>query len=503
MKLKQFFCMLMALCMLFQLSGCKGGEAPVEETGARFIGLMLGDDSIEEWTESNTVARVCWQKLKLEDEYAEKYPNLTVAFDKYNEESLTEAKAIMFETLPAARENEGEEFNPTYFESKSALYVQRADSIIVSLLEDAEIYTGGMHPNYYWHGRNYNPNTGEEVKLSTVLTDTTNLSAVLEKKITEKYSDVAFNDLKGLLDTYAMEDFSWTIDYQGITFHFSPYDIAAFAVGKLSAKIWFDECPEMFNKEYFTAPEKYVVMLPVGQEMEFDLISGDDKRDAVLAETYLDSYGEYHTLSITVNGKTYTDEINYAYDSEVYLAHVNGKNYIYSDSCAENDYHTFVGWDINGEKPSVIQELYGTEVDSEYIEEGYEYGVVYTKVFNNPESFTLETRLEILGTRGGVASYRISDSGKAEMTDAAYSFNYGFEVVTAMVLDAQLLPDMKPFEIGIGEKLTPYQTDGKSYVDLKTEDDRIIRLQIDASEWPLKVNGVPEDECFEEIMYAG
>ncbi|MBQ9921888.1 MAG: hypothetical protein IJO52_06855, partial [Clostridia bacterium] len=67
----------------------------------------------------------------------------------------------------------------------------------------------------------------------------------------------------------------------------------------------------------------------------------------------------------------------------------------------------------------------------------------------------------------------------------------------------QLLPDMKIVEIGKGEKLIPYQTDGKSFVDLKTEDDRIVRMQIDASEWPLKVNGVPEDECFEEILYAG
>lgn len=503
MKLRQLFCFLTAFCMLFQLSGCKGGEAPTEKTGVELIGLMLGDESIEEWTESNTIARVCWQKLKLEDEYREKYPHLTAAFDKYNEESLAEANEIMLETLPAARENMGDEFNPTYFESEGTLYVQRADSIIVSLLEDAEIYTGGMHPNYYWHGKNYNPNTGEEIKLSSVLTDTANLTAILEKKITEKYSDVAFNDLKEVLDTYAIEDFSWTIDYQGITFHFSPYEIAAFAVGKLSAKIWFDEYPEMFNKEYFAAPEKYVIMLPLGQNMEFDLNSDDGKKDVVLAETYLDSYGEYHTLSITVNGKTYTDEINYAYDSEVYLAHVNGKNYIYSDSCAENDYHTFVSWDINGERPAIIQELYGTEVDYEYIEEGYEYGTVYTKVFNNPESFTLETRLEILGTRGGVANYRVSDSGKAEMTDAAYSFNFGADVITAMPLAAQLLPDMKIVEIGKGEKLMPYQTDGKSFVDLKTEDDRIVRMQIDASEWPLKVNGVPEDECFEEILYAG
>ena len=209
-------------------------------------------------------------------------------------------------------------------------------------------------------------------------------------------------------------------------------------------------------------------------------------------------------LSVTVNGKTYTDEINYAYDFDVYLAHIGDKNYIYSDSFSDNDYHMFCTWDINGDTTKMTQELYGTEVDYEYIEEGFEDGTVYKQAFNNPEFLRLETRFEILGTRGAAATYKLSETdGKPEMTDKAYTFNYGHDVKTAIPLDAELLPDMDKTELPAGTSLTPYQTDGKTFVDLKTENGGIIRLNIDVSDWPRKVNGIPEDECFEELLYAG
>ena len=89
------------------------------------------------------------------------------------------------------------------------------------------------------------------------------------------------------------------------------------------------------------------------------------------------------------------------------------------------------------------------------------------------------------------------------ISDDAYTFNYGHEVKTAISLEAELLPDMKKTEIISGTLLTPYQTDGKSFVDLKTESGEIVRLTINTTDWPVMVNGIPEDECFEQLLYAG
>jgi len=237
---------------------------------------------------------------------------------------------------------------------------------------------------------------------------------------------------------------------------------------------------------------------------EFDLIKDDKAKDSVYTEKIIDQYGSYNMLSVTVNGKTFTDEISYAYDFDVYLAHMGDKNYIYSDSLSDNDYHMLSTWDINGDTPKITQELFGTEVDYEWIEEGFEEGTTYTHVFNNPEFLRLETRFEILGTRGGTATYKLSKKdGKPEMTDEAYTFNYGHDVKTTIVLDAKVLPEMEKTKLPIGTSLTPYQTDGKTFVDLKTENGSVVRLNIDVSDRPLKVNGIPEDECFENLLYAG
>lgn len=245
-------------------------------------------------------------------------------------------------------------------------------------------------------------------------------------------------------------------------------------------------------------------MLPMRQKIDFDLNGNEEEKDYIEIDTSLDQYGSYNMLSVTVNDKTFTDEINYAYDFDVYLAHIGDKNYIYSDSFSDNDYHMFCTWDINGNTPKMTQELYGTEIDYEYIEEGFEDGTVYKQAFNNPEFLRLETRFEILGTRGATATYKLSETdGNPEMTDEAYTFNYGHDVKTAIPLDAELLPEMEKTELPAGTSLTPYQTDGKTYVDLKTENGGIVRLNIDVSDWPLKVNGIPEDECFEELLYAG
>lgn len=479
-------------------------KEPDSENNCSLVNVMIGDAEIEDWHENNVITSVKWQKLKLSDEHSKAYPKLLAAFDKYNRENLTDAKALMYEFTPLAKEMMGDEYNPVYCQSESKLYMQRADNHIVSFLESIYRYTGGAHPDYFVIGRNYNPNTGEKVALSDVLTDTKDLPSVLEKKITDKYSDVSFYDLKDTFSKYREEEFTWTVDYQGITFWFSPYEIAAYAVGTLSVRIWFDEFPQMFNKEYINSPENYVISLPNGLDMEFDLEENDGTKDLICTEKRPDRYGSYNMLSVTVNGKTGIDEINYAYDFDVYLAHIGDKNYIYSDSFSDNDYHMFCTWDTNGEIPEMIHELYGTEVDSEYIEEGFEEGTVYRKPFNNPESFVLETRFEILGTRGATATYKISEKdGKPEMTDDVYTFNYGHEVKTAIPLEAEILPDMKKTQILAGTSLTPYQSDGKSFVDLKTEDGKIVRLSIDIDDWPRMVNGIPEDECFEELLYAG
>lgn len=515
MKFKRMLCVISVICMLLSICAC--GNSPVtkenpqkpekQEPEVSFLHVRLGDKYLEEWSDNYVISSVSWNKLTLAEEDEKNFPKLKSALDEMNDITAAEAEDSMEELLLSAPYLEGDEYNPRRLYSDSNIFVQRADSGLLSYLEELSAYTGGVHANYAYIGVNFDPATGQRLVLTDVLTETESLPAILQEKLTEKYDHIELQDNQAqiILEDYSPENYQWTMDYQGITFWFSPYELASFAAGTLSVKIYFDESPDLFEEKYKMAPsENYALSLPSYLATDFDLVSGDGKTDTVTIEERIDDYGSYNMLSVTVNGNTTTDEINYAYGFDVYLVHMGDRNYIYSDSYTDNDYHMFCTWDISGKKPEQISELYGTEIDYEFVEEGFEDGTVYKYVLNDPSSFKLETRFDILGTRGATAYYKASEKdGTPEMTDEAYTFNEGEDVILSIPLEAEVLPEMKKVELDEGVSLTPYQTDGKTYVDLKTHDGMTVRLEIDVSEWPRKVNGIPEDECFKNLMYAG
>lgn len=484
-------------------------EATDHDTEAEisFLGVMLGDKGIEEWNENNVICRAAWKKLKLSEKDEEKYPALKKTFQRLNEEALKEAKAAMYELSDAAEGQSGGEYDPLYLYNDSEIFMQRADSRLVSYVEEKYIYSGGIHPDYGYFASNIDPETGDEVILTDVMTSIKGLPDILEKKLSDKYDYINFaeNQLWEIFQEYSPEDYQWTLDYQGITFWFSPYDIASYTAGAFSVKIYFDEEPHLFNEEYISAPSQdYVIMLPEMQRIDFDLSEEDGQKDWIEINQMVDDYGTYHMLSVTVNGQNTVDEINYAYDYDIYLVHTGGKSYIYSDSYSDNDYHMFCTWDLNGLMPKQISQLYATQMDYVYIEEGSEDGVVYQEMFYGPSSFSLVTRFDILGTRGAAAEYRASEKdGTPEMTEEAYTFRYGHDIKSAISLEAEVFPDMQTEMIPAGTTFSLLQTDGASWVDAEIDDGRRVRLAIDISDWPSTVNGIPEEECFEELFYAG
>ena len=502
----------LAICMVFSLCSCKKTpnviQTEEQQDNVSFISVMLGDKNIEEWNENHIIANVAWNSLRLSEDDAAKFPELKKTFDKQNVNALKDAKAQMYELMNAAKDLSGDALNPLFLNGTSKTYIQRADSEIVSYLEGVSIYAGGIHPDYFYKAVNLNPTTGGNLNFTDIISNQEALPRILSDAIIKKYYYINFgeNQPETILKEYSSEDYTWTLDYQGITFWFSPYDIASYAVGPLSVKLYFDENPNIIKEKYKKAPsESFGMMLPFSQKIDFDLNPDDGQKDYIEIDTTPDGYGgNYNMLSVTVNGKTFTDEINYAYDFDVYLANVGDKNFIYSDSWSDNDYHMFCIWDIDGQKLDKVHELYGTKLSDTFVEEGEENEAVYQTVLNNPASFKLDERLDVLGTREIRANYRISETdGIPEMTDKDYSFDGGQDVFLKIPLVAEILPEGDTEELGEGMRLTPCRTDGKTYVELMTENGWTVRFKIDLSGWPKTVNGIPEEECFEGLLYAG
>ena len=92
-----------------------GEEENYKPDEVALLSVMLGDEFIEECKENNVVERAFWNKLRLADADAKKYPKLQNAFDKHNADAEESAKALMYELDNAAKDLVGDEFNPTNF----------------------------------------------------------------------------------------------------------------------------------------------------------------------------------------------------------------------------------------------------------------------------------------------------------------------------------------------------------------------------------------------------
>lgn len=516
MKAKKFMCILLAFCLVASLCGCSDTlpSTPKEEkTGKQnsgefsFIDVMLGDMFTEEWLEEDTTCNVSWDKLKLSEESTTKFPKLKETFDEINAKTDTEVKALMYELSSAAKQLRTETADSVNCEGSSHIFIQRADSTMVSWLEEEYVFSGGVHPDYFYKTTNLDSASGESIALSEVISDINLLPALLEEKITTKYNYVTFGDLQEIFNSYSDKDYCWTLDYQGITFWFSPYEIAPYSVGLLSTKILFDENDELFAEKFKSAlPDTYAVALPIGnalgQEIEFDL-EDDGKSDVIYVGQTPDHTGSYYMFKAVINGAEYLDEINYAYGFDAYLVHKDSKNYIYTVSYSDGAYNMFHALEINGDGIRQIAEMSGTQFNSDLVEDTPDTYVNYKPFFNNPKNFSLSTAIELLGNRDAIASYKTGDDGIPVMTDDFFDIGTDYSQTTRIPLDALILPDKKQEELPAGTELWGLRTDGKSYIDMKDANGREVRFTINLSEYPKKINGLPEEECFDNIMYAG
>ncbi len=461
------------------------------------------------------LTEVNYQKLHLSEENKKEYPGLAKALDSLNAEKTEFYKDKAKELDEYASEQlnyyyeDGEQ--PAVYTANNKYLLQRADSVILSIRSDADEFSGGAHPNYGYSGYNFDTVTGKKLVITDVMTDISSLPAILSEKINskEEFADGFFASLEETLSEYTAEQFNWTIGYQGVTFCFSPYEIASFAAGLITATVYFDEYPEIFNKKYTVAPESYAVTLSEWSDVEFDMNPSDGKKDTVsVGLSYYTEEGSYKDISINLNGNEFTLEDVYAFSAEYYLVNSKGRYFIYLVLHGYNDYTNILVYDLNGNEIKEAGDFERTAFGSLVWEDENEDTHQAKLLFNNPTHFVLETTFDILGTYAADKTYTVnSETGMPESTDEFYTIDKSFAYVLTSkeAFNVKILPDMKTELIKAGSEFTLLRTDGKTYVDAKLDDGRECRIYVErnSTDYQLCINGTPEYELFEEIYYAG
>jgi hypothetical protein len=178
--------------------------------------------------------------------------------------------------------------------------------------------------------------------------------------------------------------------------------------------------------------------------------------------------------------------------------------YLYVEGSGDNDYRTMYIYDLNGAAPQLIGDFPGAGFVDIWDEDAGLDGVYYTVVFNDPREFTLGSKCNLLGTKTAYRNYTVDREGTLVPLSDAYDLDQTLEpIISTIPLDVTLLPQNTVETVPAGSTFFFLRTDNETYVDLEMSDGQECRIVIEEIDWTPCINGVPEWECFEELMYAG
>ncbi len=191
---------------------------------------------------------------------------------------------------------------------------QRADQSVISFAAQILAFNGGSHPNSMIIPMNFNAETGQELKITEILTDEEYLNSV--KHLVLSYLEDEFGKDK-LMDGYeevvderfvtgSAESANWYLTDQGLVYYFAPYEIAAYRYGTVEVLLQYESLAGFIKEEFI--PEKTLQQVnSIQAEISSQL---ETSFDAVHTVT-LEPEGEHITLYGWENGSSIAISVGY------------------------------------------------------------------------------------------------------------------------------------------------------------------------------------------------
>ncbi len=464
-------------------------------------------------------------------ESAEQYPALATSLDAYTKEQMKSYN----DTIADYKEQAEQEYKDAperfqdgmYYSTNYKVLPQRVDDTVVSFFSSYNDFTGGAHGMYGMQGENFNTQTGEKLMLSDVLNDLSNLNELIKTELLANYDPEQFDDLDNALSYYdvavtestATADndmgyvfpYDWALTPNGIAFYFAPYSLAAYAAGDQMVTLSYDRYADIFNPDYLPASGSSF-MVPFEWILNGYDINGDGKPNTITLDyDYDENYEAREALRMTVDGmgSASTDGGQFGTDYEVtgyYVRTGDGRQYIYATENVENDYQDWYVFDLNGSEITYAGTTWfvrTVEVDSE--------DNVSERMLTNPEDMVLANRFDFLSSFSAVKDYYPGPDGMP-VSDEPYYYVYydcAQEPLVAKTQLAYTVLDSNGEETGETGELNPgdtfrvYRTDGEKVLDVTLSDGTLGRLTITSADYPCKIDGITDEDCVEQLWYAG
>lgn len=468
---------------------------------------------------------------------AEQYPLLTKALDRFTGEQFKSRDTIR-ENLEKTHAELGAAADSYKLEDKTTVICGRSDSAIVSFVLENNLYLGGAHPYVERTSVNLDPATGNEIALDSIVLD----KDALRKKILEKLSTIEYvseQQLEDRLKEVPPAEEAWSLDNSGLHFYYDDYAFGSYAVGLRDIVIPYGELKGILAPQYTVLPAARIERLPKEGRTIDDLFG--EGAFANVAITYQTHPSEWDPEVLMYDGFTVTvldapltvDHIGsdgempldiYEMDPELFRTS-DGRYYLYmycsgaeeGDSLeivSLNDPAKGLSWagrlpGCNHGYESVPYARFGVEP----LEEGFP--VHYLDILeSDADRFRLFERTDMFGTGSIYRTYRVGKDGMPESGDEIYycPVHQGSSVPvsrTELMLEgvdpATGQPNGKRVRVPAGTSFTKIRTDNETFVDCFIGGDlsNQVRLRIKTDEWPTTVNGIPEEDAFDGVLYAG
>lgn len=274
--MKKFAAIILSLLAALSLCACDYGfdseaQAPVPKCE---ISVRFKTDN----TELSSDDGVCYYKqtLTTASVYSEKDDR---AAGKMNDTLSVLYAALRSEakhTEKLAADQTGDEFTTLTYSYES--YAARCDAAVLSLVVDVQCDNGGIHDEHTLYSRCFDSDSGKEITLDDISSDTDKLKTFLTNYVlglaagNEYIKDgqsVFFEDYEEVLRSIVSDGNNWFFSDKGIVIYANPYDIARSELGVIEFTVPYVTLQDFADSKW----------IPDGLEGENGIVlaeSGDD-----------------------------------------------------------------------------------------------------------------------------------------------------------------------------------------------------------------------------------
>lgn len=421
----------------------------------------------------------------------EDYPELKSAvnswFADYEKNYNTTAENSI-EDAKMQAEDMGDDFYPYSYEYSAN--AARVDENITSIVIDEYSYMGGAHGYAGLYGVTFDTKTGKELAFSDLGDIQETVRNYLDAEIQKR------RDQGGSLEFYEdnidsfFENPVWYLDGIGLSIVFNAYEIGSYAEGRTVITVPYNQMPG-FNEAYQMTGEAMFAQLFPDSAAEVD-VNGDDTFENVKVVTEYNDNGEA-MLSVKVNDLS-LELGTCSYMSNAYYAKCdNGRSFVLvSCDMMSDDYGTFL-----------VELTDGTPKLCENSGDGSVKGISNTGV-------TLSGNVYVLGTYSGVRAYSFAEGSFVPeeerftlMNEKNDQYRRGPVLKEKMTVQLEEDGSMVEKELPVGTKIYPVNTDGETIVGFELEDGTYGEITFEKKEGIIYIDGVSENDLFEELPYAG